>query len=266
MLDGDTHFGPVTFKAYLESDFLNRAPLQPFRWRQYWARAEWNGWELLGGQGWSLLRPNRAGLTSRNRLMNTLAVDPAYHIGLVGYRNRQLRLVRHLGSWNAAVSFENGRDWLSKIAHDSKYLHLEVTGVFGGARHHGASVAAVIHASPKLDIVTQQFWSKGGGRDALSTAPANVHVVSTIQGLEWNLREGLRIFGYGGLVHGGRSTGNRLVSEVTAGFSQDLIKAGRYGSAVVAGQLSRMQRSMWTDTDGQMNMAMLSVRYYFGAR
>jgi hypothetical protein len=171
-----------------------------------------------------------------------------------------------MGNWNAAVSFENGRDWLSKIAHDSRHLHLEVTGVLGGVRHHGASVAAVIHPTSRLDIVTQQFWSKGGGRDALSTAPANVHVLSTIEGVEWKLREGLRLFGYGGLVYGGRSSGNRAVSEASAGFSQDLIKPNRYGSAVLSGQISRMQRTLWTDAEGEMNMAMLSVRYYFGAR
>lgn len=251
--------------GYVESDFLNRAPAQPFRFRQFFGRFQSRNWEILAGQGWSLFRPNRFGISTEGALMNTRVIDAGYHVGLLGYRDRQIRVVRHLGDWQAAVSLENGHDGLAKIVRDTKRAHLEAIGLLGANGRHGVSVAAVVHAGPKIDIVTQEFWSKGGGPEALSTVPPGVVTAATLEGAEMKIRRGLQLFTYGGLVYGNRSTGNRVVREGTVGFSQDVFK-DRYGLAVFSAQYSHLARATWDGKQGIMSFGMISLRHYFGVQ
>jgi len=92
MLRGDWSAGGVKLTGYLEADFMNFAAGQsPYRWRQYWGQLTVGHWEVLGGQAWSLLRPNRTGIESDQGVMNTDVVDPGYHVGLAGPRVRQIR-------------------------------------------------------------------------------------------------------------------------------------------------------------------------------
>ena len=261
---GETNLADIgKLSIYVEADFLNRAPAEPFRWRQYFGRFQSGHWEILAGQAWSLLRPNRVGISTEAGLMNTRVVDAGYHVGLLGSRDRQIRIVRHMGNWVAAIALEHGTDVLPKIVHDSKRAHLEAIGLFGAHGRRGASVATVLHVVPKLDLVSQQFWSKGGGPDALSTIPAKVVMYSTLQGAEFRLRKGLQLFTYGGLVYGRRSTGNRVVREWTAGLSQDVFK-DRFGLAVFSAQYSEPGRATWDGAHAAMKFAMISVRHYFG--
>ena len=226
---------------------------------------ESENWEILAGQGWSLLRPGRAGISTVLALMNTRVVDAGYHVGLLGSRDRQIRIVRRLGNWHAAISVEHGSDVLSKIVHDSKRAHWEAIGLIGAKQRHGAGMAAVFHAGPKIDFVTQQFWSKGGGPDALSTIPAGVITYSTLEGAEIKIAKGFQLLTYGGLVYGEHSTGNRAVGEYTIGFSQDVSK-DRYGLAVLSAQYSEVARATWDGKQGSIKIAMVSMRHYFGVQ
>jgi hypothetical protein len=257
------HFG--TLSGYVEADFLNRAPAAPFRWRQYFGKFESRNWEILGGQGWSFLRPSRAGISTALALMNTRVVDAGYHVGLLGFRDRQVRVVRHLGNWLAAVSLEHGNDVLPKIVRDTKRTHLELTGLIGPKGRHGVTLATVLHASPKLDLVTQQFWSRSGGPDALSTIPAGVKMYSTLEGAEFRIVKSLQLYTYGGFVYGQRSPGNRAVGEWTIGLSQDVFK-DHYGLAVLSAQYSELARVTWDGKQGSMKFAMVSMRHYFGVQ
>src|SRR2546423_1538178 len=83
-----------SLSGYVETDFLNAPEKQPYRFRQYWGEYRFGQWRILGGQAWSLLRPNRVGIETESGLMNTFVVDPSYHVGLAGLRNRQLRITR----------------------------------------------------------------------------------------------------------------------------------------------------------------------------
>ena len=251
--------------GYAEADFLNRPPNDPFRWRQYYGKLQWGDWEVLAGQAWSLLRPNRLRISSEGDLMNTRVVDAGYHVGLLGSRRRQVRVTRRMGAWQAGISVENGKDFLPKLVHDGKRTHLELIGLAGRGGRRGMSIAAVAHATSKLDLVTQQFYSSGGGPDALSTIPAGIRVLSTLEGAEMKLRKGLEVFAYGGLVYGRPSPGNRAVREWTTGFSQKVL-VDRYGSAVFAAQYSQIDRSTWAGQHGMMNTVMLSMRHYFGVQ
>jgi hypothetical protein len=262
----ETRLGDIgKLSGYVEADFLNRAPAQPFRFRQYFGKFQSGNWEVLAGQAWSLFRPNRFGISTEGALMNTRVIDAGYHVGLLGYRDRQIRVVRHMGDWQAAISLENGRDVLPKIVRDTKRAHLEAIGLMGAKGRHGVSIAAVVHAGSKVDIVAQQFWSKGGGPDALSTVPKGVVTASTLEGAEMKIRQGLQLFTYGGLVYGRRSTGNRVVREGTIGFAQDVFK-DRYGTAVFSAQYSHLARATWDGTQGTMSFGMVSLRHYFGVQ
>lgn len=246
--------------GYVETDFLNNPGNTPFRFRQYWGEYRIGKWRILAGQAWSLLRPNRAGITSEGGLMNTLVTDPAYEVGLAGVRNRQVRITREEGSWRFAVSYEAGKNFLGKIARDRGRMQVEVTGL--GSRHRAAgSVAAVLHAPRQIDIVSQQVFSHGAGPELLNTIPAGVNAYSTIQGIEVRARRTLELFAYGGATYGARSAGNRVVREWTVGFIQALFEQPPWGAATLSGQLSQVDRATWSLQHGDMTYFQVSFRY-----
>jgi hypothetical protein len=263
-MKADVKIGAGTLTAYYETDFLNRPPQEPYRFRQYFGQYSIGGWDFSAGQEWSLMRPSRAGITTIAQLMNTRVVDAGYQVGLLGYRDRQVRVLRHMGDWQAAVSFENGHDVLPKIAHDSNLLHWELTGIAGAAGHHGGSFAAVVHASRRMDIVTQQSWVRGGGKDALGTVPAGVATSATLEGIEAKPGLGILLYGYAGLVYGARSPGNREVHEGTLGFSHQIAR-DRIGPTVIGAQISQVDRAVWTGAHGVERFTMVSLRHYLNS-
>ncbi len=254
----DTRLGSGTLAGYIEIDFQNPPGQQPCQFRQYWGEFSQGRWRILAGQAWSLLRPNRAGTSSETDLMNTQAVDPAYHVGLMGLRKRQVRITRLMGAWQAVLAYEymKGGDVLLKVARDTARAHFETVAMAGHARRLGFSLAAVVHAGARLDFVSQQFWSQGVGYDALKTLPPGVHAHATIQGAEIKVRKGLGLFSYGGIVYGTRSQGNRVVREWSVGARQQLLKA-----VFLSAQYSQLDRSLWNGSTGAMNFLMLSFRY-----
>jgi hypothetical protein len=249
--------------VYVETDFLNTPGKEIYRFRQYWGEYRIGKWRILGGQAWSLLRPNRVGINSEGGLMNTFVVEPAYHVGLAGLRNRQLRVTREEGNWRMAVSYEEGKNFLAKLAHEGGRLHLEATGL-GSVHRRAASIAAVVHAAGRIDIVTQQVVSRGVGPELLNTIPGGVNAHSTIQGVEARVRRTLELFAYGGMAYGGRSAGNRTVRQWTAGFIQHLTQQ-QWGAASISAQFSQLDRSTWQGGYGEMKHVQVSFRYWMPA-
>jgi hypothetical protein len=249
-----------TLSVYIETDFLDAPGRDPFRFRQYWGEYRIGKWRILGGQAWSLLRPNRLGINSESRLMNPMVVEPAYHVGLAGVRNRQLRITREDGNWRVAATYEAGKSFLGKVAHDGKRLHLEAIGL-GSVHRRAASAAAVIHTPLKIDIVTQQVISRGVGPDLLDTIPPDVNAHSTIGGAEVRVRPTLELFVYGGIAHGGRSSGNRTVRQWTAGFIRHMFEQQPWGAASLSAQFSQVDRATWPGGHGNLNYVQISFRY-----
>jgi len=124
------------------------------------------------------------------------------------------------------------------------------------------SLAAVVHAGPRVGFVSQQLWSQGGGPDVLGCLPRGVHAHATIQGVEAKVLPTLEVFSYGGLVYGTRSAGNRTVRQWSAGFRQKLFTQAGYGAAYLMGQYSQLDRALWSGPRGAMNFVMLGFRYY----
>ena len=99
---------PVTdstlLTGYVESDFLGFQPANAYitansnslRMRVFWANIKHNKWEILAGQEWSLLTPNRVGLSPYTPdVFYTYNEDPNFQVGLIWARQGQFRVVYH---------------------------------------------------------------------------------------------------------------------------------------------------------------------------
>lgn len=90
--------------GYWESDFLGFSPTNAgvstnsnsLRMRLYFVDVRKDKWEILGGQSWSLLTPNRTGLSPiPGDIFYSQDVDVNYQIGSPWGRQPQFRLVYH---------------------------------------------------------------------------------------------------------------------------------------------------------------------------
>lgn len=109
--------------GYVESDFLGFQPTTGFvtsnsnslRMRLYWVQVRRDKFEVLGGQSWSLLTPNRNGLSPvPSDLFITQNMDTNYQVGLTWSRQAQIRLVYHPNEkWAVGLSAENPEQFLT---------------------------------------------------------------------------------------------------------------------------------------------------------
>ena len=264
MLNGDYALPKVNgkFAVYLESDFLNsKADAAPFRWRQYWGAFRLGGWELLGGQAWSLMRPDRVGVETEKNLMNTDVIDPAYHVGIVGARKRQVRLSRALGKQHAALVWESNGDFEAKLTTDRGAGHFEIAGLTGHQGRRAVQVSGVINVMPRLRLISQQFVARRAIGEALGLAPVGISGFSTLEGAEVQARKNIEIYSYAGMVYANRSAGNRLARQYTAGFNWKRNLPAMYGALTMSLQYSYLDRAVWDGRSGMMNFVMYRMRY-----
>jgi hypothetical protein len=90
--------------GYLETDFLGLVPgnvavssnSDTQRLRLFWVDMRKDKFEWLAGQSWSLLTPNRKGLSPLpGDIFFTQTIDTNYQVGLTWSRNPQFRLIYH---------------------------------------------------------------------------------------------------------------------------------------------------------------------------
>jgi hypothetical protein len=90
--------------GYVETDFLGFQPANgnitsnsnPLRLRVFWANIKHDKWEVLAGQEWSLLTPNRVGLSPyTGDVFYTYNEDPNFQVGLIWARQAQFRVTYH---------------------------------------------------------------------------------------------------------------------------------------------------------------------------
>jgi hypothetical protein len=116
-LRADESFGGTKVFGYAEADFNGYLPSNAYvstnsdslRLRVYFTDLQRGRWEILGGQSWSLLTPNRVGVSPfLSEIYNTLHLDSNYQVGLTYARQTQLRAVAHFNrSVALGVSVEN---------------------------------------------------------------------------------------------------------------------------------------------------------------
>jgi hypothetical protein len=202
-------------------------------------------------------------------------------------------------------------DIIAKLAFDpSKKFHFEIAGVeiankianpasspafqtytkVGG----GGSVNLSFELLPGLRVLTNNFYSSGGGRYIFGQAPdfiirsngslSLVHSASTVTGLE--LAHGkTQYYGYYGGVYIGRNMAldangttkigygsiandgqNRAIQEVTFGTDTTLAKSPKWGALNLMFQYSWLQRNPWlvtgtSPTNAHVHMGFFNLRY-----
>ena len=180
-------------------------------------------------------------------------------------------------------------DFIAKIAFDpNARAHVEVAGIertfkdwnpvtgqhftkAGG----GFSVNANLALTKNFRVLTNNFWSDGGGRYLFGNAPdvviradgsiSPVHSGGTVDGIEANVTKKLLLYAYYGGLYVGRNTAldangtslvgygytkspnsqNRAINEVTFGFNQTFWKDSKYGALNFMGQYEYLTRNPW---------------------
>lgn len=107
----DAHHGGVDFLGLIETDFAGFSPgniavttnSNGLRIRLGWVDFRKGKWEVLGGQSWSLLTPNRKGTSPLPaEIFSTQNIDPGIQVGLTWARAPQFRVIYHA---NRTVTF-----------------------------------------------------------------------------------------------------------------------------------------------------------------
>jgi hypothetical protein len=110
-------FGPADVTGYLEADFLgfsvpnlyDTSNSDSLRMRLYWVDAKMGKFEVLAGQSWSMLTPNRNGLSALpGDLFYSQDMDTNYQLGLTWARQAGVRFILHPNkAWALGLSIEN---------------------------------------------------------------------------------------------------------------------------------------------------------------
>lgn len=111
--------------GYIETDFHGNDPVNlnvtsnssTLRLRLYWANVRRGKWEILGGQAWSWITPNRVGLSSlTSDVFYSVNMDSNYQVGLTWTRAPQVRGAFHPNEhWGLGLGLENPDQFVGMI-------------------------------------------------------------------------------------------------------------------------------------------------------
>ena len=157
----DTRLRGTDVLGYLETDFNGFSPgnaavttnSNHLRIRLFWLDVRKDKWELLAGQSWSLLTPNRQGLSPLPAdVFSALNVDPNLQVGLTWNRDPQFRIVYHasrtvtLGlSLEAAEQYGRGSAGAGEITFPA-----ELASAYGPQVNTGDSTFSVPNVHPDI--------------------------------------------------------------------------------------------------------------------
>jgi hypothetical protein len=121
-VDGD--WKGFRFIGYNEFDFLGTSGSNAIgvtngafvpRLRLYWVDVQKAGWEILGGQSWSMLTPNRKGISPLpGDIFYSQVMDVNYMLGLTWTRQPGFRILYHAPQDKATfgIAFENPNQYI----------------------------------------------------------------------------------------------------------------------------------------------------------
>ncbi len=341
-IDGDwkgTHF-----TAYNEFDFLGTSGSNAItvtngafvpRIRLYWIDLRKGQFEFLAGQSWSMLTPNRKGISALpGDLFYSQVVDVNYMAGLTWTRQPGVRFLYHPSSQVtmglslenpdqyiggsgggsssvlpsaltglAGTQLDNGAivqtapnvnpDIIAKMAFDpSSHVHFEFAGIertfktwntttgqaasgmYSTKAGGGGSFNFNVELVKNFRVVSNNYWSDGGGRYMFGNAPdlvvrANgsvspIHSGGAVEGFEATINKTLLYAYYGGIYigrnvvidangtslvgygyRGSANSQNRSIQEVSFGFNQTIWKDAKYGAVNLMGQYEYLTRDPW---------------------
>jgi hypothetical protein len=201
-------------------------------------------------------------------------------------------------------------DFIAKLAFDpTKKFHAELGGVVrefkvwnsspspNGTTYSKTGGGGFVNLNFELfkgfRLLTNNFWSDGGGRYIFGQVPdlivraddslSPIKAGSTVSGFEFTHKNTLFYAYYGGIYvqrnatfdangttpigygyTGSPSGQNRAIQEETVGFNQTLWKDGKYGALNFMGQYSYLARNPWATLnpkEAHLNMVFLNLRY-----
>ena len=342
----DANFKGTHILGYYEGDFVggvtgNNTQVSSnsllYRIRLYWVDARKGQFEVLAGQSWSMMTPNRRGISALPAdLFYSQVVDVNYMNGLTWGRIPGIRFLYHpTNKITAGISLENAAqyfggsggggaptlpaalapvygpeidngtvngiavpdlhpDIIAKIAFDpTSHVHFEVDGVLrtvklfnplfppnAGAQQYftkvggGGSVNGNFEIVKNFRLITNNYWSDGGGRYLFGVAPdfivradgspSLIHSGSTLDGFEAVIKN-TAIYGYYGGIYIGRNTAldangtsligygyrgspnsqNKTTQEGSVGLTQTLWRDGKYGALQLMFQYAYLFRNPW---------------------
>lgn len=151
----DEAIGTVKAYGYLEADFNGYQPGNAYvstnsnslRMRVYYMNLAAGRWELLGGQGWSLLTPTRKALSPfLADLFTTFHLDTSYQAGLIFARQTQLRAVYHpAASIAMGLSIEEPQQYSGSAVTFPALFSTSETDINSSSGSGGATAAPNLH-------------------------------------------------------------------------------------------------------------------------
>jgi len=158
----------TSLTGYVETDFLGFQPANAYqtansdslRLRVFWADVQHGKWEVLAGQEWSLLTPNRVGLSPLTPdVFVTLDEDPNFQVGLTWARQAQVRVVYHpTTNWAIGLSLENPQQFVpGSVVFPSTFFSTQFDN---GSGSTSAASSATNTAVPNLhpDIIVKSAF------------------------------------------------------------------------------------------------------------
>jgi len=162
----------VELSAYVSGDFLSAGVTSTatqtnsytLRLRQAWGQAKFNnGWKFLGGQAWSLVTENRAGIAPSDDLgkvndARPATIDPGYNVGFSFARQYGVRLTKDFGDKvSVAFAIENPQGTLATHGNADNFL----LGEAGASNTY--NTGGTYTANPAPDLIAKIAFDPGFG-------------------------------------------------------------------------------------------------------
>ncbi|MGH7866748.1 MAG: hypothetical protein ACREP9_03710, partial [Candidatus Dormibacteraceae bacterium] len=267
----DSTVGDSKLRGYWESDFLGAQPSNAFvtsnsdsfRMRLFWLDLTHGKFEFLAGQSWSMLTPNRVGISPMpSDLFYSQDMDTNYQVGLTWSRQLQFRFLYHPSKdVTMGLSLENPDQYVgSAVVLPANFTSSQVDT--GAATSSANTIPDIIgkiafdaHAGGKLEhiefaglmtqfktysSVTNNTASVTGGGASIDFSLELVKNLHAILTTFYSDGGGRYIFGLGPamMIHPDQTPGLVHSSSMTGGFectaTPGVLLYGYYGGAFYA--------------------------------
>jgi hypothetical protein len=163
----------VELSSYISGDFLssgttsnnNQSNSYTFRLRQAWGQAKFsNGWKFLGGQAWSLLTENKAGIapsddTGKVNDARPMTIEGQYSVGFTFARQYGIRLTKEINPHiSVAFALENAQGTLTTTNNADNFLLGEA-----GSTNVNNAFNGTYTANPAPDLIAKIAFDEGAG-------------------------------------------------------------------------------------------------------
>jgi hypothetical protein len=168
----DGRLSNVELSSYVSGDFLSAGVTSSatqtnsytLRLRQAWGQAKFdNGWKFLGGQAWSLVTENKAGIApsddaGRVNDARPATIDPQYTVGFTFARQYGIRLTKDFTDHiSLAIALENPQGTLTTSNNTDNFL----IGEAGASNSYNTT--STYTANPSPDVIAKIAFDQGPG-------------------------------------------------------------------------------------------------------